>query len=49
MSKSSKLARRARQREAHKEEMLDKRNYCNVNDPTPYLAVKRLCDLERKA
>ena len=48
MSKSSKLARRTRRRELHKEEMLDKRNG-NVNDPTPYEAMKRICNAEKQS
>jgi hypothetical protein len=48
ISKSSKIARRKRRREALKEEMLDLKN-CNVNDPTPYEAMKRICNAEKQS
>ena len=39
---------RAKQKAKYKEEMLDKRNG-NVNDPTPYEAMKRICNAEKQS
>jgi hypothetical protein len=49
MSKSSKLARSIRRRDAKtKEDLIDRRNKYGVDDPTPYLAVKRIADKQGK-
>ena len=39
---------RAKQREKHREEMLDTRNNCGINDTVPYLAVKHIIEIKEK-